>query len=80
MPIVKITKKGQITIPIEIRKKLGTNIIEIEEENGKVIIKPVKNLAGALKKYAKKKETLDKILEQEEGAFQNAVKEKYSNR
>ncbi len=80
MSIVKITKKGQITIPIEIRKKLGTNIIEIEEENGKIIIKPIKNLAGALKKYAKKKERLDKILEQEEGAFQNAIKEKHSNR
>ena len=80
MAIVKITKKGQITIPAQIRKKLKTNMVEIKEENGKIVIKPVENLAGALHKYAKKGKKLDEILKEEEKVFQNAVKEKYSNR
>ncbi|WP_456382774.1 AbrB/MazE/SpoVT family DNA-binding domain-containing protein [Persephonella sp.] len=79
MPIAKITRKGQITIPVEIRKKIGTSIVEIEEQEGKIIIKPVRDLAGALKKYSKRRKVPDNILQQEEGAFQNAIKEKHSH-
>ena len=77
--ITKITKKGQITIPAKIRKKLKTNIVEIEEENGKIVIKPVKNLAGILHKYAKKRKNVEEFLKEEKEAFADAVKSKHSN-
>ncbi|WP_051654674.1 AbrB/MazE/SpoVT family DNA-binding domain-containing protein [Persephonella sp. IF05-L8] len=79
MFIAKITKKGQITIPAEIRRKLKTNIVEIEEKNGEIVIKPVKNLAGILHKYAKKRKSIDEIIKEEKEAFANAVKAKHSN-
>ena len=31
MFVAKITYKGQLTIPAPLRKKLGTNVVEIEE-------------------------------------------------
>ena len=40
MEVARITTKGQITIPIEIRKKLnlkeGDKILFLEEENGRI--------------------------------------------
>ena len=77
--IAKITKKGQITIPAKIRKKLKTNIVEIEEKNGEIVIKPIKNLAGILHKYAKKRKDVEEILKEEKEAFANAAKAKHSN-
>jgi len=50
----KITSKGQITIPKEIRKILNSNVIEFEVIEGNVVIKPVKSIGGSLSKYAKK--------------------------
>jgi AbrB family looped-hinge helix DNA binding protein len=42
MEIAKVTSKGQITIPIDIRKKLGvregSKVVFIEEESGKIIV------------------------------------------
>jgi len=40
MPTAKITRKGQLTIPAEFRKKLGTDIVEIVMEGNRIIIKP----------------------------------------
>lgn len=50
---VKITNKGQITIPKEVRNVLGSNIVSFEMMNGKVVINPVKSVAGILKEYSK---------------------------
>jgi AbrB family looped-hinge helix DNA binding protein len=66
---VKVSKKGQITIPKSIRErlKLGENsAILFILENGEVKIKGIpggsaESLAGSLKKFAKKYEPLDKI-------------------
>jgi AbrB family looped-hinge helix DNA binding protein len=43
---MRLTTKGQVTIPLNIRKKLGlTSHSEVEfvEENGRVIVKKAKN-------------------------------------
>ncbi len=43
---MRLTTKGQVTIPLHIRKKLGfTSHSEVEfvEENGQVIVKKTKN-------------------------------------
>ena len=56
MATAAVTSKGQITIPIEVRKKLGIKpgdrVRFIEGENGEVILKPktgsINDLEGCL--------------------------------
>jgi AbrB family looped-hinge helix DNA binding protein len=50
---VKITRKGQLTVPRTVRDLLGSNIVEIEVLEGKVVLKPVRSVAGTLGKYAR---------------------------
>ena len=77
MPIVKITRKGQVTIPAEIRKKLGTNIVEITIREGEVVIKPVRKLGGALQKYAVKGKPIEEVMKMEKKAMADAFREKH---
>jgi AbrB family looped-hinge helix DNA binding protein len=64
---VKITRKGQVTIPKEMRDFLGSDIVEFRLTNGNILVKPVKSVAGSLSKYAKKytslKDIRDKVWE-----------------
>ncbi len=65
----KVSKKGQVTIPKQIRKQLNISkdgSVLFVVENGEVKLKGVpagtaESLAGSLKAYAKKYEPLDKI-------------------
>ena len=50
---VKITSKGQATIPKEIRDLLKTDIVEFEVVEGKVILKPVRSVGGSLSRYSR---------------------------
>lgn len=50
---VKITSKGQITLPREVRDFLHTDIITFELMDSSVLIKPVVTVAGSLKSYDK---------------------------
>jgi len=52
--LVKISSKGQVTVPKKIRELLGTNLIEFKVIEGKVVIEPVRDVGGILKKYVKK--------------------------
>ena len=53
--VVKISKKGQVTIPKPIREKLGTNIVAFIIEKDEIKLRSVnKETYGRLKKYAKK--------------------------
>jgi len=79
MPIAKFTKKGQITIPIEYRKLLGSEIVEITYENGKVIIKPAPKLGGVLKNYAFKGKNIQEIFQLEKEAISNGFTEREKN-
>ena len=73
MSYSKITKKGQITIPIRYRRKYDLKegiVVAIEETTEGLIIKPVPDItdsAGSLSKYANSKELiLDLIRAREE--------------
>lgn len=62
----KITSKGQITLPKEVRKLLNVqegNIIVFERENDKMVIKSAKTLRDfkGLLKDTKKEETFEEI-------------------
>ena len=47
--LVKITSKGQITIPKEIRELLGTDMVVFKVVKGKVLLEPVKDVGGIFK-------------------------------
>ena len=79
MPTAKITRKGQLTIPAEFRKKLGTNIVEIYMEGEKIIIKPVRKLGGILHRYAMKGKSIEEIMKEEKEVIGNAFAERHGN-
>ncbi len=61
--VVKVTRKGQTTIPIEVRQKLaikeGDKLLVEATEHGQVIFTPIRKLedcAGIYSKYAKPEE------------------------
>jgi AbrB family looped-hinge helix DNA binding protein len=58
---VKITKKGQVTIPGKIRNILNSSVVEFEVYKGMVVIKPVNSVAGSLQKYSKRQVQLKEI-------------------
>lgn len=46
---VRVKRKGQVTIPLEIRSKLGIEegaLLEIKEEEGTIVLKPTPRLEG----------------------------------
>ncbi len=72
MPLVKITKKGQVTIPISYRKKLGTDIVRIEMKGEKIVITPARELGGIFRKYAFTEKPIEEIMEMEKEAMKEA--------
>lgn len=73
----KITRKGQVTIPIEIRRSLGVDEgdrVDFVQDNGTVRIVPTGSVAertyGALHRYAR---IPPLSAEEERDAFEQAV-------
>ena len=52
--LVKITSKGQVTIPKKFRDLLGTNVVRFRMVEGKIILEPVRDVGGIFKKYVEK--------------------------
>lgn len=50
---VKITRKGQVTIPKVIRNKLKADSVYFEVEGDVIMIRPVEDAAGSLRHYAR---------------------------
>ncbi|OHD66230.1 MAG: hypothetical protein A2176_06345 [Spirochaetes bacterium RBG_13_51_14] len=71
----KITSKGQITIPREIRKVLGSDVIEFEVSGEVVLLKPVKSVAGSLHAYARRQAPFAEI---RDATWGSVVKDKYA--
>lgn len=57
----KITSKGQLTLPHHVRKILDTDAVEIEIVEGKLLLTPVRSVAGALAEYAAGEKPLAEI-------------------
>ena len=72
--VVKVTRKGQTTIPIEVRQKLvireGDRLLVEATERGQVVFTPIRRLeecAGMYSRYAKPEEMkkrIDKLREE----------------
>jgi AbrB family looped-hinge helix DNA binding protein len=73
---VKITRKGQVTIPKEIREKLKTNAVYFEIVDDTVVVKAVKDAAGSLSEYAKNVKPGVSMRKIKEMAWEEAVREK----
>jgi len=70
----KITSKGQITIPAKFRKKLSTNLVEVYMEDNKIVLKPIRKLAGVLSKCALKGMSMEEIARIFDEALSGKVK------
>jgi len=73
---VKITEKGQVTIPREIRKALNTNLISFSVVNGVVTLRPVHDIGGSLRAYAKNATSTASFREVKDAAWEEAIREK----
>ena len=72
--VVKVTRKGQTTIPVGVRQKLviqeGDKLLVEATEHGQIIFTPIRKLedcAGIYSKYAKPEEMkkhIDKLREE----------------
>lgn len=51
---LKISDKGQLTLPQQARDALGTETVRLIVEAGVVRIEPVEPLAGSLRRYAER--------------------------
>ena len=53
---MRVTIKGQVTIPLHIREKLGITPgteVEFVEENGQVVLLKIKQVKAATRKFSK---------------------------
>ena len=75
---VKITKKGQVTIPRKIRERLNSQIVEFAIIGDDIVMRPVKSVAGSLSSYAKRETVTFK--EAREKAWDEAVRERYGEK
>jgi AbrB family looped-hinge helix DNA binding protein len=73
---MKITSKGQVTIPKEIRDLLKTDIITFDVVDGDVVVKPVRDVGGSLKEYAKNVRGDISFKKMRDMAWEEAVHEK----
>jgi AbrB family looped-hinge helix DNA binding protein len=73
--IAKVTSKGQVTIPKEIRDILNSEVVEFEVENERVVLRPVKRVAGKLRPYANTARIQD-----ESSAWRNAARDTHEDR
>jgi AbrB family looped-hinge helix DNA binding protein len=73
---VRITSKGQITIPKKIRDFLNTAVVSFSLQEGHVIVKPVRDAAGTLHKYAGNNKPGTDFKKLKEKAWEAAAREK----
>ena len=73
---VKITRKGQVTIPKEIREKLKANTVYFEVADDIVLVRPVRDAAGSLGEYAGKGKSGVSMKRMRDRPWEAAVREK----
>jgi len=73
---VKITEKGQVTIPKRIRDKLNATSVYFDVVNDEVVVRPVRDAAGSLSEYAGNAKPDMTIKQMKDRAWEEAVHEK----
>ena len=75
MSYSRVTKKGQVTIPIKYRRKydLGEGVVVVFEEAGQgLVIRPMPDIAdsaGVLSEYGRPEELLAELIKAREESF-----------
>lgn len=72
----KISSKGQLTLPVAMRRKLGKDRVRLEMEGTTITLRPVEDLAGCLSAYATPGRY--SLEEETEQAWQLAMKERHA--
>jgi AbrB family looped-hinge helix DNA binding protein len=73
---VKITRKGQVTIPKAIRERLKASAVYFEVKGDAVMVKPVRDAAGSLREYAGNVKPGVSMKQMKDKAWAAAVREK----
>jgi AbrB family looped-hinge helix DNA binding protein len=73
---VKITKKGQVTIPKKIRDRLQATEVYFEVVNDEIVVRAVRDAAGSLSEYARNVDPDISIERMKDRAWEEAVHEK----
>lgn len=73
---VKITRKGQVTIPKEIREILKADAVYFEVKDDTIMVKPVQDAAGSLSEYAGNVKPGGSMKQMKEKSWEVAVREK----
>jgi len=73
---VKITEKGQVTIPREIRNVLNANLISFSVVDGVVTLRPLRDVGGSLHAYVRNAASTASFRDQKEAAWEEAIREK----
>lgn len=77
---VKITRKGQVTIPKKIRERLKTTAVYFEVVNDEVVVRAVRDAAGSLSEYAGNVKPDISIKQMKDRAWEEAVHDKTSKK
>ena len=73
---INITRKGQVTIPKEVRDKLNATAIYFEVKNDIVIVRPARDAAASLREYARNVKPSVSAKQMKVKAWQAVVREK----
>ena len=74
---IKVSSKGQITLPKAIQDLLRSNVVRIVVEKGVIRIEPVRDVGGGLRSYARTYVPLEKARDK---AWEDATRDKYARR
>lgn len=74
--VMKVSSKGQVTLPREVRKVLGSDVVTYDVKDGRVLLLPVKDVGGSLKEYAGK--SLSSFQRAREKVWEEVAREKAS--
>ena len=72
----KVSSKGQITLPKQVRSVLQSDFVRVVVEDGAVRLEPVPDLAGSLSRYAKGKP----VQNETELAWEEELRDRYPHR
>jgi AbrB family looped-hinge helix DNA binding protein len=73
---VKITRKGQVTIPKKIRERLKATAVYFDVVDDEVVVRAVRDAAGSLSEYAGNVKPDISIKQMKDSAWEEAVHEK----
>jgi AbrB family looped-hinge helix DNA binding protein len=73
---VKVTRKGQVTIPKKIRERLQATAVYFEVVNDEVVVRAVRDAAGSLSEFASNIKPGISIKQMKDRAWEEAVHEK----